>query len=51
MRWFQALLPKEESFFSRFEAHARLLVLGAEALRDLLNGGEGVAGACAASIA
>jgi predicted phosphate transport protein (TIGR00153 family) len=48
MRWFQALLPHEDSFFDKFEAHARLLVQGAEALRDLLNGGAGVAAACAA---
>src|SRR5579871_4968074 len=50
MRWFQALLPREESFFDRFEAHARLLVAGAQALRDLLNGGAGVPAACAAII-
>lgn len=48
MRWFQVLLPREDSFFEHFLAHARLLVKGAEALRDLLNGGEGVAEACAA---
>jgi uncharacterized protein len=47
MRWFQALLPREDSFFDQFVAHARLLVKGAEALRDLLNGGEAVAAACA----
>lgn len=51
VRWFQALLPREESFFDRFEAHARLLVAGAEALRDLLNGGAVVSAACAAIIA
>jgi uncharacterized protein len=51
MRWFQALLPRETSFFDQFEAHARLLVKGAEALRDLLNGGESVAAACAAIVA
>ena len=50
MRWFQALLPREDSFFDQFEAHARLLVQGAEALRDLLNGGAGVAAACAAIV-
>ncbi len=50
MRWFQALLPREQSFFDQFTAHARLLVQGAEALRELLNGGEGVAAACAAII-
>jgi hypothetical protein len=48
MRWFQALLPREDSFFDQFVAHARLLVKGAEALRDLLNGGEAVPTACAA---
>ena len=47
MRWFHALLPREYGFFDQFEAHARLLVLGAEALRELLNGGPGVAAACA----
>jgi predicted phosphate transport protein (TIGR00153 family) len=47
VRWFQALLPREDSFFDRFEAHARLLVAGAEALRALLNGGAGVPAACA----
>ncbi|MFI4974346.1 MAG: DUF47 domain-containing protein [Caulobacterales bacterium] len=50
MRWFQVLLPREDSFFDRFEAHARLLVKGAEALRDLLNGGEGMATATAAIV-
>jgi hypothetical protein len=50
MRWFQALLPREDSFFKQFVAHARVLVKGAEALRDLLNGGEGVPNACAAVI-
>ena len=50
MRWFQALLPRETSFFDHFAAHARLLVQGAEALRDLLNGGEGMAEAYAAII-
>jgi predicted phosphate transport protein (TIGR00153 family) len=48
MRWFQALLPQEKTFFDQFAAHARLLVLGAEALRELLNGGNGVTQACAA---
>src|SRR5579884_2619451 len=47
MQWFRALLPREESFFDRFVEHARLLLLGAEALRELLNGGEGVPGCCA----
>jgi predicted phosphate transport protein (TIGR00153 family) len=51
MRWFQALLPRETSFFDQFEAHARLLVKGAESLRDLLNGGDSVPAACAAIVA
>jgi hypothetical protein len=42
MRWFQALLPRENSFFDQFTAHARLLVQGSEALRELLNGGSGM---------
>ncbi len=50
MQWFQALLPRETSFFDQFEAHARLLVKGAEALRDLLNGGAAVAAACDAIV-
>ena len=51
MRWFQNFLPREDSFFDKFEAHARLLVKAAEALRDLLNGGEDMAAAGAAVIA
>ena len=50
MRWFQALLPREHSFFDRFVAHARMLVPGAQALREVLNGGAGVAAACAAVV-
>jgi predicted phosphate transport protein (TIGR00153 family) len=50
MRWFQALLPRENSFFDQFTAHAGLLIQAAEALRDLLNGGDAVASACAAII-
>jgi predicted phosphate transport protein (TIGR00153 family) len=40
MRWFQALLPREERFFDNFVAHARLLV----------NGGDAVAAGCAAIV-
>lgn len=46
IRFFQALMPREEKFFGLFDAHARTLVLGAEALRDLLEGGEAVDEAC-----
>ena len=47
MQWFRALLPREDSFFDKFVEHARLLLLGAETLRELLNGGEGVPACCA----
>ena len=42
MRWFHALMPKEERFFELFAQHSRAVVAGAEALRALLDGGEGV---------
>jgi uncharacterized protein len=38
--WFQALMPKEERFFTLFERHAQIVVAGAEALRGLLQGGD-----------
>jgi uncharacterized protein Yka (UPF0111/DUF47 family) len=44
MRWFNALLPKEERFFELFAAHSKTLVAGAEALRDMLDGGDAVPG-------
>jgi uncharacterized protein len=40
--WFQAIMPKEGRFFDLFEQHARIVVAGAESLRDLLKGGEQV---------
>jgi uncharacterized protein len=46
LRFFQALMPREENFFAQFNDHARTLVDGAIALRDLLEGGAGVAEAC-----
>jgi predicted phosphate transport protein (TIGR00153 family) len=47
VQWFKALLPRETGFFDLFEAHAALLVKGAEALREMLNGGASVPAACA----
>jgi predicted phosphate transport protein (TIGR00153 family) len=47
LNWFQALLPKEGKFFDLFEAHARTLCAGAEALRHVLDGGDRVAEFCA----
>jgi predicted phosphate transport protein (TIGR00153 family) len=43
LRFFQALMPREEKFFPLFDRHAATLVAGALALRDLLDGGPGVA--------
>jgi predicted phosphate transport protein (TIGR00153 family) len=40
--WFQALMPREMRFFELFERHATIVVAGAEALRGLLRGGEGI---------
>ena len=48
MRWFQALMPKEERFFDLFDTHARVLSQGAHALRRLLDGGEKVPEWCQA---
>jgi predicted phosphate transport protein (TIGR00153 family) len=43
LRWFQALMPREDRFFELFSRHAETLVKGAEALQELLKGGPGVA--------
>ena len=51
LRFFQAMMPREEKFFGLFNDHARTLVDGAVALRDLLEGGPGVAAACARIVA
>jgi hypothetical protein len=44
--WFQALMPREARFFTLFEKHAAIVVAGAEALRELLKGGESVEAYC-----
>jgi uncharacterized protein len=46
LAWFQALMPKEDRFFELFARHSHTLVGGAEALRQLLEGGEAVAQHC-----
>ena len=46
LRWFQALMPKEERFFELFARHSETLIAGAEALRALLQGGEAVPRYC-----
>jgi predicted phosphate transport protein (TIGR00153 family) len=44
--WFQALMPKEERFFDLFLRHSEIVVAGAEALRELLKGGDSVEHFC-----
>lgn len=41
--WFHALLPKQGNFFDLFEAHARTITGGADALVRLVQGGPGMA--------
>jgi uncharacterized protein len=40
LRWFQALLPKDDRFFDLFAAHSHVIVAGARGLRALLEGGD-----------
>ena len=47
MRWFHALLPKEEKFVDLFVQHADTVILGAGALRRMLEGGPEVPALCA----
>src|SRR3712207_2950209 len=42
MRWFHALMPKEEQFFELFDQHATAVVAGAQALRAMMEGGDAV---------
>ncbi|WP_262269658.1 MULTISPECIES: DUF47 domain-containing protein [Microvirga] len=42
LRWFRALMPKEDQFFDLFEEHSRIVLAGAEALRATLAGGPGI---------
>ena len=42
LRWFHALMPKEERFFGLFAEHSEAVVAGAVALRAMLEGGEAI---------
>jgi uncharacterized protein Yka (UPF0111/DUF47 family) len=42
LRWFHALMPKEERFVDMFAQHSRAIVAGAEALRAMLEGGDAI---------
>jgi uncharacterized protein len=46
MRWFHALMPKEERFFELFARHAEAVLGGARALRAMLEGGPAVEENC-----
>ena len=41
--WFQALLPRQGNFFDLFEAHAKTVMAGADALARLMQGGPAMA--------
>src|SRR5947209_19521520 len=40
LRWFRALLPREDRFFELFARHAKTVMQGALALQDMLRGGD-----------
>jgi predicted phosphate transport protein (TIGR00153 family) len=42
MRWFHALMPKEERFFELFAQHSDAVLAGAVALRAMLEGGSAI---------
>ncbi len=46
LKWFQALMPREDKFFDMFNRHAATLRLGARALDDLLQGRVSIAEGC-----
>jgi uncharacterized protein len=42
LRWFHALMPKEERFFDLFALHSQAVLAGAEALRAMMEGGAAI---------
>jgi len=46
LRWFYALLPREERFVELFVRHSEVVAAGAKALRDMLEGGDAVPRHC-----
>jgi uncharacterized protein len=42
LRWFHALMPKEERFFDLFARHSQAVLAGGEALRAMLEGGSAI---------
>jgi predicted phosphate transport protein (TIGR00153 family) len=46
LKWFHALMPKEERFFGMFERHSEAVLAGAHALRRMMDGGEAITSNC-----
>ncbi|HEY6701599.1 MAG TPA: DUF47 domain-containing protein [Pseudolabrys sp.] len=46
LRWFHALMPKEERFFELFARHSQAVLAGAKALRAMMEGGEAISANC-----
>jgi len=46
LRWFRALMPREERFVELFARHSEVVAAGAKALRDMLDGGDAVPRHC-----
>ena len=46
LRWFHALMPKEERFFELFDRHSQAVLAGAQALRAMMEGGQAVSVNC-----
>ena len=46
LKFFRAIMPKEDRFFDMFERHAQVLVAGADAMARMLSGEEGIAESC-----
>jgi uncharacterized protein len=46
LRWFHALMPKEERFFELFVRHAQVTLAGAGSPQGLLSGGGDVVRYC-----
>ena len=42
LRWFYALMPREEKFFDLFARHSEVVFEGAQALRRMIDGGSAV---------
>lgn len=47
LKWFQAVMPKEDAFFGLFADHAAILVQGADAMVALFQPGADIAQCCA----